>query len=60
MQISILLEVSAVANFSLLWNLFESKLGNNNMDIALIGNISRQISEKPTCGTFYQEYLRLF
>jgi hypothetical protein len=53
-------KINAITNFSLMWNLFESVLGNNTMSIQRISQIATLISTKDNCNDFYREYFSYF
>lgn len=53
-------EINSVTDFSLMWNLLENELGNNQMSIDQLGVIARTIAVKPNCNDFYQPYLTYF
>ncbi len=53
-------DIKAVTDFSLMWNLFEFEMGNQQMSIQQIAICASQIVTKSPRNNFYQKYLEYF
>ncbi|MCJ7553556.1 MAG: hypothetical protein MUO34_06690 [Ignavibacteriaceae bacterium] len=53
-------KITAVTDFSLMWNLFESELGHNGMNIQRISQIAQIIADKSSGNNFYNDYYQYF
>ena len=53
-------KINAVRDFSLLWNLFESKLGKRHINIQILSNIAYSIYRSCNQQDFYTPYLQYF
>jgi len=53
-------DIKAVTDFSLMWNLFEFKLGESDMNIARLAVIAENITQLSAGNLFYQKYLEYF